>query len=547
MTIIEGARAVGKTSLLAHLETQGHLATRVSLVDSHHLAAATDNPTAWLSSLRHPVGIDEAQLAPDLPLAVKHYMDSHQDQASIILTGSAAIGRTGLGGSDPLARRSTRLTLEPLTASELLGGTPWSAVDALFSHSPHTPRNARTAPWGDWVPHGGLPRYRLAKDPAQAIASSVVKDIEAILTDDVLPWERFDRGTARGVADYILRNPAGEVNLAVAARTVGIDPRSVSRYMDVLVRRFLTRELPNLKRAAKRSSRSTAKFYPSDVALSTGVLLASGTSLADDAVRGGLLETWAVQQLCAHAMWSQRACEVMHYRDTSSGRSVEVDIVLCDAGGGLVGIEVKATNRPNGRHTSGLRALKKAYPERWRRGFVLTTGDAAVPLAEDIWALPIGALVDARWWPDLAEQPAAQAPTSTANAHGSPGVVTLLVDVHPSERDAAYMGLPGVFAEDVAEALTGAYGVAAVVGEGVGGGRVVVLRFVTPRSGVEKLGGVAVASPSVAVGWVAPPGRGVAGSVDVEAQGARTAARHSPEYALALDATAEAVLEALSR
>ena len=58
--IIEGARSVGKTHLLAQMQQQGALATRVSLTDAATLRAAQENPLPWLRRLPQPFAIDEA-------------------------------------------------------------------------------------------------------------------------------------------------------------------------------------------------------------------------------------------------------------------------------------------------------------------------------------------------------------------------------------------------------------------------------------------------------------------------------------------------------
>ena len=106
VVIIEGARAVGKTSLVAQLAGKGVIRHAVSLTDPTTLRAARETPTAWLKGLQQPFSVDEAQLAPELPLALKSLLDESGDRLSCVLTGSASIGRTGLGGADPLARAS---------------------------------------------------------------------------------------------------------------------------------------------------------------------------------------------------------------------------------------------------------------------------------------------------------------------------------------------------------------------------------------------------------------------------------------------------------
>lgn len=579
VVIIEGARAVGKTSLLGQLHSQGHLACHVSLVDPQHLAAAQDNPVTWLQSLPQPAAIDEAQLLPELPLALKGLLDRHSDQVRFVLTGSAAIGRSGLGGSDPLARRAARIRLEPLTESELRAHPPWSVVDLLFRGQLSPRSTSAASPWLDWLPLGGLPSYRLDQNPLAALTSNMAADLASILTEHVLPGERFDQQTAAELADYLLRNPAGEVNLAAAGRAIDADPRSVNRYMDVLNRRFITHELPNLKRSAKRSSRSTAKHYPTDIGLSTASLLRSGGSLADDAVRGSLLESAVVQQLCAHASWAGEGYRVAHYRDTRNGRNAEVGVVLVGPDGKIVGIEVKAAPKAISRHTSGLRTLKTAYPDRWHRGFVLTTGSTSAPLAEDIWSLPLEAICDPTFWQETSSaaehavatqttgaqqipQPPEQAATATmpstsvalpevGSTEGGPVVAA----VHPDEQNAAYMGSPQQFTAHVTELLQQVYPqhFQQLTSSSVGP---LTLLFLTPKTlAAPHLANESPGSPSdsrqnvIGLWWVAEPTTssvsGVSRTVDVRL--ARTAAPGNADYTQALDTVAEAILDILRR
>lgn len=580
VVIIEGVRAVGKTSLLSQLHAQGYLACHVSLVDPQHLAAARDNPAAWLQSLPQPVAIDEAQLLPELPLALKGVLDQHSDQLRFLLTGSAAIGRTRLGGADPLARRAVRVRLEPLTESELRGHPRWSVVDALFNAQLSQGAISTRSPWLDWLPLGGLPAYRLHQDPMAALTSNVATDLASILTEHVLPGEKFDQQTAAELADYLLRTPAAEVNLAAAGRAIGADPRSVDRYMDVLARRFITHELPNLKRSAKRSSRSTAKHYPTDVGLSAASLLRSGASITDDAVRGSLLESAVVQQLCAHLTWADKDYWVAHYRDTQSGRNAEVDIVLVGPDGKIVGIEVKAAPKAISRHTSGLRALKTAYPDRWHRGFVLTTGSTSAQLADDIWSLPLEAICDPTWWqepgsavvdatsltvtrgqstrPQLEQTTAASKSfTRVEFVEVDPPELSLVVAaVHPDEEEAAYMGNPQQFAADVTELLQQVYPQHLQQLTSGSAGPVSLL-FLTPKTIAElrqpagsSKGSTGMGQMVVGLWWLADPGTALetlslAETVDVRQ--ARVAHPGDVDYTRGLDATACAILDVVRR
>jgi len=74
-----------------------------------------------------------------------------------------------------------------------------------------------------------------------------------------------------------------------------------------------------------------------------------------------------------------------HNRDL---KNHEVDIVLEDRAGDIVGIEVKSTTVAPG-DFNGLHKLKELTGTRFKRGIVLYTGATAAPFADGLWALPV--------------------------------------------------------------------------------------------------------------------------------------------------------------
>lgn len=402
VVIIEGARAVGKTSLVAELAGKGIIRQAVSLTDPTTLRAARETPLAWLRGLQQPFAVDEAQLAPELPLALKSLLDESGDRLNCVLTGSASIGRTGLGGADPLARRSTHLTLEPLSEAELSLDAPWSVIDSLFGMTPWTGATSGASEWFELSRRGGMPPYRLDEArSAGSLTRSVLDDISAILTDHVLPEERFDTRIARDILMHVLRSPAGELKVEPIGNALGLDRRTVNRYLDILERRFLVTELPNFRRSTKQGTRASAKVYPVDTTLSAAALTsASRSSLSADAARGGLMEAHVVQQLRAHLGWAALDVQAFHWRETHQGRSEEVDVVLEDSDGRIVAIEVKSGASTRRDDFRGIRSLRERFPHSFHRGFVIV-GEGAVAPADDtgeLWRIPVSALSDLDLW-----------------------------------------------------------------------------------------------------------------------------------------------------
>lgn len=116
-----GARAVGK-STLARRQLESHGYAYYTLADAGTLRQVSSDAAAWIQRIRVPAIVDESQLAKDIPLAVKEYTDQKPGQDILsILTGSASIARSGLGGQDPLTRRVRRFSLYPLARQSFIG------------------------------------------------------------------------------------------------------------------------------------------------------------------------------------------------------------------------------------------------------------------------------------------------------------------------------------------------------------------------------------------------------------------------------------------
>ncbi|MFN0126699.1 MAG: hypothetical protein ACKV19_08445 [Verrucomicrobiales bacterium] len=69
-----------------------------------------------------------------------------------------------------------------------------------------------------------------------------------------------------------------------------------------------------------------------------------------------------------------------------------MDLVLKDARGRLVGIEVKKTASPQSANFKGLRHLRDQTGEKFLRGILLYTGATGVAFGPNLQALPVSAL-----------------------------------------------------------------------------------------------------------------------------------------------------------
>lgn len=93
----------------------------------------------------------------------------------------------------------------------------------------------------------------------------------------------------------------------------------------------------------------------------------------DKALFGPVLETFVLGELLKLASWSQERYEFSHFRDKERK---EVDIVIEDRRGRVVGIEVKVSATVTSRDFAGLRRLSEACGDRFVLGLVLHDHDS---------------------------------------------------------------------------------------------------------------------------------------------------------------------------
>ncbi|MDR0945638.1 MAG: DUF4143 domain-containing protein [Bifidobacteriaceae bacterium] len=396
--ILEGARGVGKTTAVRQQLVTGAGFSYATLADPATLSLAAADPTAWLTTQHLPIVIDEAQLLPSLPLAVKEHVDQLGRGTKIVLTGSASIGRKGLGGADPLTRRTLRFTMWPITARER-SGTTSSVVDALFDGDPSA---ARFRPASDAelltaMRTGGFPDYVLDNPAptASEMRAHVRADVTSLLTDTVLPDTDYSALTARTLLAALACNPGGIFNASKLAQATDLNRRTVDRYMGIFQRLFLLHPLPNLASRPVAQSHARAKVHPVDTSLAVVALERAGRDvLAERELFGAVFESYVAGQILAAAQWADTSVEAYYWREPGSTPR-EVDLVLVDDIGRTVAVEVKGSREYNRRELAGLLAFRQAHG--FHRAYLIHPGSECQQLDRDIWLLPVGALTGP--WP----------------------------------------------------------------------------------------------------------------------------------------------------
>jgi uncharacterized protein len=180
------------------------------------------------------------------------------------------------------------------------------------------------------------------------------------------------------------------VDYADLSRGLAMPQTTLKRYMGLLEATFLVQPLPAwFINIGKRLVKSPKLLF-SDTGLLTHMLGADAGRLKNDTMTGGaVLGNFVAMELLKQRGWSKHRPNLFHFR-THNGE--EVDLVVEDASGRIVGVEVKASATVTEADFKGMKLLAGAAPDRFVRGIVLYTGPTAVPFGRNLTALPVAAL-----------------------------------------------------------------------------------------------------------------------------------------------------------
>ena len=381
---LSGPRQSGKTTLARRFV--GKARRYFNLDDANTLAAAQRDPVGFVREIDRAV-IDEIQRAPELLLAIKQSVDHDRRAGRYLLTGSANI-LTIPKVKESLAGRVETLQLYPLARSELLRTRRPSFLTRLFAgEAPRTGEQIGADTLIDIVLTGGYPEVVARKTVrrrqawCRAYVSSIVeRDIPDVAAVDKLG--RFPR--LLEVASHL----AGQlVNLSEIARHVALDYKTIDHYLTVLEQLYLVRRVPPWFRNELRRLVKTPKLHFIDTGLLAAVRGLQLAGLRADRTRfGPLLESFVFGELLKAASWWSERIAFFHYRDKDQ---LEVDFVLENAAGDIVGLEVKSAASVQAADFRGLERLRAASGREFRQGIVLYTGEQTLAFGDRLRALPI--------------------------------------------------------------------------------------------------------------------------------------------------------------
>ncbi|WFU90095.1 ATP-binding protein (plasmid) [Rhizobium sp. CC1099] len=385
VVLIIGPRQSGKTTLAKKMA--GAEMAYYTLDNATTLGAAQQDPVGFVRGMDRAI-IDEVQRAPELLLAIKESVDTDQRPGRFLLTGSANL-MTLPRVADSLAGRMEVVRLLPLAQSEIRSAEGNFLLDA-FRNEVKTGDSVIGDDLVITVLAGGYPealgrktwsrRQDWYMDYIQAIVQRDVRDVAQI--EQIAQMPRLLR---------ILAEHSGQlVNYSGIGAAIGMNHITTQKYVRIFENLFLARTLqPWFSNKLKRLTKTPKVHF-----LDSG-LLASLRDLSLDRLKaergqfGPLLETFVFAEILKLASGMEERFEFSHFRDKQQN---EVDIVIEDRRGRIVGIEVKAAATVSNSDFSGLRMLAEASGDLFVSGFVLYDHQSVIPFGERLYAVPFSAL-----------------------------------------------------------------------------------------------------------------------------------------------------------
>jgi predicted AAA+ superfamily ATPase len=388
VVLLNGARQVGKTTLISSF-IKNENRNYITFDDEMAYLAAKSNPTGFLAAIEKPVAIDEVQRVPELFLAIKRDVDANRIPGRYLLTGSAnplLIPRLG----DSLAGRMEVIDLMPLSQGELEGKSE-TFIDTIWKNTPlKSPKKelSQEALYAKMV-QGGYPGIQ--KKNEEDKEAWMRSYINLILQRDIKELAHIEKITELPTILKILAYRAsGLLNIAEISRDCKMVSQTVNRYIALLETIFLIQLQPAWSTNLILRFIKAPKVYMVDSGLLAYLLgINRSKTRAEPELMGKILENFVMSELKKQSTWSETQPQAYHLR-TSSGQ--EVDIILENRAGQIIGIEVKNSTRVVPHDFKWLRSLQEKAGNRFVKGIVLYTGSQYMPFGDHLFALPINSL-----------------------------------------------------------------------------------------------------------------------------------------------------------
>jgi predicted AAA+ superfamily ATPase len=321
--VIYGPRRVGKTTLLQNYLKQTTLKYKLDSGDNirtQQILSSQDfgQILSYVEGYEL-LAIDEAQSIPNIGMGLKIIVDQVPG-IRVIVTGSSSFELAGQVG-EPLTGRKLTLSLYPMAQSELL---------SVYNRFELREKLA------DFLVFGTYPEVLQA--PTQSDRIEILTEIaNAYLLKDIHAFDRIKNSrTLLDLLKLLAFQVGSEVALTELATQLGVDVKTVKRYLDLLEKAFVIYRLNGFSRNLRQEVSNKSKYYFLDNGI-RNALIAQFNGLDQRNDLGALWENFMVVERLKVRTYRPLYANIYFWR---TYQQQEIDLIE-EHGGKLYGYEFK--------------------------------------------------------------------------------------------------------------------------------------------------------------------------------------------------------------
>ena len=321
--VIYGPRRVGKTTILENFLKKTTLKYKLDSGDNirtQQVLGSQDFTQIFSFAEGYElIAIDEAQQIPNIGMGLKIIVDKIAN-IKVIATGSSSFDLAGQIG-EPLTGRKNTIILYPISQIELLSDMNRYELKEKLE---------------EFLIFGSYPEVVTASKRAEKI--NILQEIvNSYLLQDILSFDKVKGAkTLFNLLKLLSFQVGSEVSLNELATQLGIDTKTVGRYLDLLEKSFVIVSIGGLSRNLRSEITSKNKYFFLDNGIRNGVVSQFNTLDTRNDI-GQLWENFVVMERLKKRSYKNIYCNSYFWR-TYQGS--EIDLVE-ERGGNLFGYECK--------------------------------------------------------------------------------------------------------------------------------------------------------------------------------------------------------------
>jgi len=305
--LLIGARQVGKSTLFRML-TETIVEDKLLWLncDIQDVRNILDNPTLTTLQLllgnKNVVVIDEAQRVPNVGMTLKLMVDNFSD-VQLLVTGSSALDLHNRL-NEPLTGRKIEYHLYPISTGELYASKGLIGLNELFERR---------------MIYGSYPDVLLGTLPPEKV---LVELTESYLYKDILEMEGLRKSSALQKLLVALALQVGsEVSYNELSKTVGVDNKTIEKYIDILEKCYIVFRLNSFSRNIRSELTKSKKIYFYDLGVRNAVIR-SFAPLEFRQDNGALWENFFIAERLKYNQYADRMVNAYFWR-TSDKQEID--------------------------------------------------------------------------------------------------------------------------------------------------------------------------------------------------------------------------------